>query len=91
MRQFWTYTLARLALVGVAAGVLWLVGLRGPVLIVIAFLVSGVLSLVVLARQRGALAQTVDARARRIRDRMAEAEAAEDAADDQARRSADEP
>jgi membrane protein implicated in regulation of membrane protease activity len=87
MRQFWTYTLLRLGLVAAAAGLLWLVGLRGPVLIVSAFLVSGVISFVVLARQRGALARTVDSRARRIRERMAEAEAAEDAADEAKRSS----
>ncbi|HTY71741.1 MAG TPA: DUF4229 domain-containing protein [Actinomycetes bacterium] len=82
MRQFWTYTLARLGLVAVVAGLLWLVGLRGPVLLVLAFVVSGLVSYVILRRQRGALAETVDARARRIRERMAEAEAAEDAADE---------
>ena len=92
MRQFWTYTLARLGLVAVAAGLLWLVGLRGPILIVLAFVVSGVLSYFLLGRQRGAFAELVDRRARRIRERMAAAQAAEDAADDAARRtSADEP
>jgi Protein of unknown function (DUF4229) len=85
MRQFWTYTLARLGLVVVVAGVLWLLGLNGPTDIVLAFIISGLASFVLLRRQRGALAQTVDARARRIRERMAEAEAAEDAADDAAR------
>jgi membrane protein implicated in regulation of membrane protease activity len=89
MRQFWTYTLARLGLVAVAAGVLWLIGLRGPVLVVLAFVISGLVSFVVLARQRGALARTVESRASRIRDRMAEAEAAEDAADEKARRAAE--
>jgi membrane protein implicated in regulation of membrane protease activity len=78
MRQFWTYTLARLALVAVIGGLLWLVGARGPLLVVLAFLISGVLSYVVLARQRGALARTVESRAQRIRERMAEAETAED-------------
>jgi hypothetical protein len=92
MRQFWTYTLARLGLVAAAAGLLWLIGLRGPVLIVLAFIVSGLASFVLLRRQRGAFAEMVDRRARRIRERMAEAQVAEDAADDAARRpSSDEP
>jgi hypothetical protein len=85
MRQFWIYTLARLGLVAVVAGVLWLFGLTGFADIVAAFIISGLISFTLLRRQRGALAQTVDARARRIRDRMAEAEAAEDAADEAAR------
>jgi hypothetical protein len=85
MRQFWTYTLARLGLVVVVGGVLWLVGFRGPVLVVLAFLISGVLSYVVLGNQRGALARTIESRATRIRERMAEAETAEDAADEAAR------
>jgi Protein of unknown function (DUF4229) len=91
MRQFWTYTLARLGLVVVVAGVLWLLGLNGPTDIVLAFIISGLISFVLLRRQRGALAQTVDARAQRIRERMAEAEAAEDAADDAARAAQVEP
>ena len=90
MRQFWTYTLARLGLVVVAAGLLWLVGLRGPLLIVLAFVVSGVVSFFLLGRQRGAFAEMVDARARRMRERMAAAQAAEDAADDAARRTSGE-
>jgi hypothetical protein len=90
MRQFWTYTLARLGLVAVAAGLLWLAGLRGALLIVLAFVVSGVVSFFLLGRQRGAFAERVDARARRIRERMSAAQAAEDAADDAARRDAGE-
>ena len=90
MRQFWTYTLARLGLVVVAAGLLWLVGLRGALLIVLAFVVSGVVSFFLLGRQRGAFAEMVDARARRMRERMAAAQAAEDAADDAARRTSGE-
>jgi hypothetical protein len=89
MRQFWTYTLARLALVAVAGGLLWLVGLRGALLIVLAFVISGVVSFFLLGRQRGAFAEMVDARARRIRERMSAAQAAEDAADEAARRAAE--
>ncbi len=80
MRQFWTYTLARLGLLAVVAGALWVAQVRGVLLLILAFVISGLISAFLLSRQRNAFAQTVDARARRITERMAEAEAAEDAA-----------
>jgi membrane protein implicated in regulation of membrane protease activity len=46
------YTLLRLALLAVTAGVLYLVGLRDMWLLVGAFLVSGLISLFVLSKAR---------------------------------------
>ena len=46
------YTALRLAVLAVVGGILWLVGLRGVYLILLAFLVSGVISAVALSRRR---------------------------------------
>ena len=61
MRQFWTYTLARLGLLAVVAGALWLAQVRGVLLFILAFVISGLISAFLLSRQRDAFAQTVDA------------------------------
>jgi hypothetical protein len=53
------YTLARLALLAVVYGVGYLAGLRDLTLLVIAFLGSGLISLVVLNQQRNALGSGV--------------------------------
>ena len=50
-----TYTFARIALLAVVYGIGYLAGLRDLTLLVMAFLSSGVLSLVVLNRQRDAV------------------------------------
>ena len=71
MKEFWIYTGLRLALfvasLGVVAGVWMLAADEVPVLwvIVIAFVVSGVASYVLLAPQRIALARHVEERAGR--------------------------
>ena len=46
------YTALRLAVLAVVGGILWLLGLRGIYLILLAFLVSGVISAVALSRRR---------------------------------------
>ncbi|ETK34511.1 hypothetical protein GCM10009530_09720 [Microbispora corallina] len=53
------YTLSRLGLFAVALGVLYLVGLRTFPLLVIAFLVSGVASYVLLSKQRDAVSARI--------------------------------
>lgn len=55
MNPFISYTLARLGLLAVTLGVGYLFGLRGPVLIIVGFLVSGLISLVLLNSQRSQL------------------------------------
>ena len=55
MNPFISYTLARLGLLAVTLGIGYLLGLRGPVLIIVGFLVSGLISLVLLDSQRSQL------------------------------------
>ena len=65
-----TYTLARLALLAVVYGVGYLAGLRDLTLLVSAFLGSGLVSLVVLNRQRDALGSGVTGFFTRINDKI---------------------
>jgi Protein of unknown function (DUF4229) len=51
MRSVLIYTLSRLALFAATAGVLYLVGARGFLLLALAILISGVVSFVLLSRQ----------------------------------------
>ena len=55
MNPFISYTLARLGLLAVTLGIGYLFGLRGPALIIVGFLVSGLISLVLLNSQRSQL------------------------------------
>ncbi|MGA0003350.1 MAG: DUF4229 domain-containing protein [Candidatus Nanopelagicales bacterium] len=55
MNPFISYTLARLGLLAVTLGIGYLFGLRGPLLIILGFLGSGVISLVLLNSQRSQL------------------------------------
>jgi hypothetical protein len=73
-----TYTLMRLALLGIAFGVLRLAGARGLLLVVLALIVSGLASLTLLRRQRDAVAAAVLERSRRAGARLDEAAASED-------------
>ena len=83
------YTTARVTLFAVALFVLGLLGLRGLLLLVVAVLASGLLSYVLLSRQRDAMSAAVVQRAGRIRTRARERTEAEDAADDAARAARD--
>lgn len=89
MRAVLVYSASRLLLFAGAAGVLYLVGARSFLLLILAFLISGLLSWRLLGRQRVEMARTVEQRLARTRSAMAERTAAEDAADD-ARRAAEE-
>lgn len=73
----------------VAAGLLYVVGARGILLIALAFLISALASYVLLSKQREAIAGTlnrklgrVTAKATEFRQRLEEGAAAEDAADE---------
>lgn len=85
MKEFWVYTLLRLGLfVGSAAivfGVWFAVTGDVPLLwvIVLAFVVSGVASYFLLARQREAFAVKVEGRAERASARLDEQRSKEDA------------
>jgi len=67
-----TYTLARIALLAVVYGIGYLAGLRDITLLVMAFLGSGLLSLVVLNRQRDAFGGRIAGFFARINDRIEE-------------------
>jgi hypothetical protein len=55
VNPFISYTLARLGLLAITLGIGYLFGLRGPLLIILGFLGSGLLSLVLLNSQRSQL------------------------------------
>jgi hypothetical protein len=55
VNPFISYTLARLGLLAITLGIGYLFGLRGPILIILGFLGSGLLSLVLLNSQRSQL------------------------------------
>ena len=84
VKEFWTYTLLRVALfLGTAAivyGVWSAFSDQVPVLwvIVIGFVVSGVGSYYLLARYRAAFAKRVEDRARRASERLEEIRSKED-------------
>ncbi len=84
MKEFWTYTGLRIALFvasfGVVAGVWMLVADEVPLLwaVVIAFVVSGVASYVLLNPQREAFARRVEARAARASAAFEASKAKED-------------
>jgi TctA family transporter len=59
MRATLTYTSARIVLLVVSALLLYLVGARGLLLLVLAFLVSGVASFVLLSRQRDVMSSAL--------------------------------
>lgn len=70
MNPFVTYTLARLGLLALTLGIGYLFGLRGPVLIILGFLGSGVLSLVLLNNQRSQLGGRVSGYFARINQKL---------------------
>jgi hypothetical protein len=78
MRSVLIYSLSRLALFAATAGVLFLVGARGLLLLAVSILVSGIVSFVLLSRQRDAVSSSVTERASRIRDNLADGAARED-------------
>jgi hypothetical protein len=55
VNPFISYTLARLGLLAVTLGICYLIGLRGPLLIIVGFLGSGLISLLLLNSQRSQL------------------------------------
>ena len=63
------YTLLRLLLFAVVAGVAFAAGLRGLALLVLALLASGIASWFLLSGPRARMSEAVDAAARRLRAR----------------------
>lgn len=66
-------------MLAVCFALLWLAGLTGPVLIIAALLLSGLLSWFLLQRPRRAMSDAVARRVDSVRDRAHERTAAEDA------------
>jgi len=62
VRPLLVYTLSRIGLFAVAFAVLYLVGLRGFWLLVVAFLVSGLASYVLLSGQRDEMSKAITRR-----------------------------
>jgi Zn-dependent protease with chaperone function len=96
MRTALTYTLSRLILFVVVLLLLDLAGARGILLIALALLISGLLSYVLLSRQRDAMAGSLGSRlsgrtrrASSFRARLDEGARAEDPVDDPAEDTAD--
>jgi hypothetical protein len=56
---FIRYTTLRLAMLLLIGGICYLIGLRGLVLAIVAFLASGIVSLFVLDRQRDAMGESL--------------------------------
>jgi TctA family transporter len=69
MRATLAYTSARLVLLVVSAVLLYLAGARGLLLLALAFVVSGIVSFVLLSRQRDVMSGALLARLRNGRAR----------------------
>lgn len=83
------YSVARLVLFLAALGLLYLTGLRGLPVVVLALVVSGIASFWLLSAQRDAMSATLHQRVSRVRKDLDDGTAAEDAWDDDARRHPD--
>jgi membrane protein implicated in regulation of membrane protease activity len=86
MKAFWTYTLARLAVFAVTFGVVRLIAsfwlesttVTNLWVLLIALVVSSVVSIFLLARLRDRLARNIQERATRMTERIEESRRAED-------------
>ena len=72
MRATVAYTCARILLFAAAAGVLYLIGARGLILLALALLVSGLASYVVLSRARDRMSASLTGRFTGMRSRVKE-------------------
>jgi hypothetical protein len=77
-RAFFVYTALRIALLLAVGGLLYLTGARGFLLIVLAFLLSGALSLVWLDRPRAKMSEGFGRAIGKVNDKIDAAAAAED-------------
>jgi Mn2+/Fe2+ NRAMP family transporter len=78
MRSVLAYSTARVLLFLVTAGVLYLLGARKLLLLALAVLISGLISFVLLARQRDAMSSKVASTVEEKRRRFEEARSKED-------------
>ena len=78
MRATLAYTAARILLFAAVAGLLYLAGARGVLLIALALVVSGVASYIVLSRMRDSMAGAISRRIESVRSRIDTGTRAED-------------
>ena len=78
MHATFVYTTSRILLFAVVLGLLYVVGARGLLLVGLAVLVSGIVSFIVLSRQRDAMAGAITSRISNFRERLDEGTRAED-------------
>jgi len=78
MRATLAYTISRILLFVVVLGVLYLARVRGVLLLGLAVLVSGLISFVLLSRQRDAMSGAITSRIGSLRRRLDEGTRAED-------------
>jgi hypothetical protein len=78
MRATLAYTAVRLLLFVAAAGLIYLAGARGILLIALALVVSGAASYILLSRMRDAMAGAINRRIESVRSRIDEGAGAED-------------
>ena len=78
MRATLAYTTARILLFVAAAGLIYLAGARGVLLLALALLASGAASYILLSRQRDAMAGALFTRVRSLRSRIDAGAKAED-------------
>lgn len=93
MRSVFAYTASRLLLFAIAYGIVLLIGARGFLALVLALLVSGLVSFVVLTKQRDAMSASVAtgvARMRGVSSRLETGAAHEDAVHDTVRTDSEE-
>ena len=70
MKPFISYTLARILLLAIFLGLGYLAGLRGAILLILGFLGSGLVSLIVLNKQRSQLGSGIAGYFSRINARI---------------------
>jgi Protein of unknown function (DUF4229) len=78
MRATLAYTVARILLFAVVLGVLYLLNVRGVLLLGLAVLISGLVSFVLLSPQRDAMSGAITSRIGNFRQRLDEGTRAED-------------
>ena len=78
MHATFVYTTSRILLFAVVLGLLYMVGARGLLLIGLAVLISGIISFIVLSRQRDAMSGAITSKISNFRERLDEGTRAED-------------
>jgi hypothetical protein len=78
MRATIAYTVARILLFAVMLGLLYLLGARGLLLVGLALIISGIISFVLLSRQRDAMSGAITSRIGNFRQRLEEGTRTED-------------